>query len=161
MLRLDLKLEILKAGRPRYKIAQQLGNSESQLPRFVGGYGKPRSEKIEMRSQILGLEEESIGEPVRSLARPSVRFAWRGDTLPRQAPQRRCESSQSGERYTGCIGPGSRTVAKEILAKKKAEAVEGRYELPSKNPGALSEAAAADYLRYDRAKPSTQVCRAP
>jgi hypothetical protein len=29
-----------------------------------------------------------------------------------------------GERYTGCIGPVSKTVAKEILAKKKAEAVE-------------------------------------
>src|SRR5947209_18132351 len=37
-----------------------------------------------------------------------------------------------GERYTGNIGPVSKTVAKEILAKKKAEAVEGRYELPSK-----------------------------
>jgi len=30
------------------------------------------------------------------------------------------------ERYTGCVGPVSRTVAKEILAKKKAEAIEGR-----------------------------------
>ena len=38
------------------------------------------------------------------------------------------------ERYTGCIGPVSKTVAKEILAKKKAEAVEGRYELPSQKP---------------------------
>src|SRR4029453_17969587 len=36
------------------------------------------------------------------------------------------------ERYTGCIGPVSKTIAKEILARKKAEAVEGRYELPSK-----------------------------
>ena len=36
-----------------------------------------------------------------------------------------------GERYVGCIGPVSKTVAKEIMAKKKAEAVEGRYELPS------------------------------
>ena len=38
------------------------------------------------------------------------------------------------ERYTGNIGPVSKTVAKEILAKKKAEAVEGRYALPSKKP---------------------------
>ena len=38
------------------------------------------------------------------------------------------------ERYTGCIGPVSKTIAKEILARKKAEAVEGRYELPSKKP---------------------------
>lgn len=36
-----------------------------------------------------------------------------------------------GERYAGCIGAVSKTVAKEILTKKKAEAVEGRYELPS------------------------------
>jgi hypothetical protein len=37
-----------------------------------------------------------------------------------------------GERYTGCIGPVSKTVAKEILAKKRAEAIAGRYELPPK-----------------------------
>src|SRR5262245_28546028 len=36
-----------------------------------------------------------------------------------------------GARYAGCIGPTSKTIAKEILAKKKAEAIEGRYELPS------------------------------
>jgi hypothetical protein len=40
----------------------------------------------------------------------------------------------SGERYTGCIGAVSKTVAKEILAKKKTEAVEGRYTLPSHKP---------------------------
>src|SRR4029453_13315964 len=39
-----------------------------------------------------------------------------------------------GERYAGCIGPVSKTIAKEILAKKKAAAIEGRYELPSKKP---------------------------
>ena len=56
-----------------------------------------------------------------------------------------------GKRYTGCIGPVSRTVAKEILAKKKAEAVEGRYELPSKKPTPLFEDMAEEYLRYYRA----------
>jgi integrase len=56
-----------------------------------------------------------------------------------------------GERYTGCIGPVSRTVAKEILAKKKAEAVEGRYELPSKRPSPLFEGVAEEYLRYYQA----------
>ncbi|MBI3326380.1 MAG: site-specific integrase [Nitrospinae bacterium] len=55
------------------------------------------------------------------------------------------------ERYTGCIGPVSRTVAKEILVKKKAEAVEGRYELPSKKPSPLFEVMAEEYLRYYRA----------
>jgi integrase len=52
------------------------------------------------------------------------------------------------ERYTGCIGPVSRTVAKEILAKKKAEAVEGRYELPSRKPSPPFEGVAEEYLHY-------------
>jgi integrase len=56
-----------------------------------------------------------------------------------------------GERYTGNIGPVSKTVAKEILAKKKAEAVEDRYELPSKKPSPLFEAMAEEYLRYYQA----------
>jgi len=57
-----------------------------------------------------------------------------------------------GERYTGCIGPVSRTVAKEILAKKKAEAVEGRYEMPSKRPSPrLDEFVVKDYFPYYRA----------
>ena len=56
-----------------------------------------------------------------------------------------------GVRYTGCIGPVSKTVAKEILAKKKAEAVEGRYELPSKKPSPPFEVMAEEYLRYYRA----------
>ena len=34
-----------------------------------------------------------------------------------------------GERYAGCIGQVSKTVAKEVLARKKAEAAEGRYEI--------------------------------
>ena len=56
-----------------------------------------------------------------------------------------------GERYTGCVGAVSKTVAKEILAKKKAEAVEGRYELPSKKPSPMFEVIAEEYLRYYRA----------
>ena len=56
-----------------------------------------------------------------------------------------------GARYTGCIGPVSKTVAKEILAKKKAEAVEGRYELPSKKPSPPFEVMAEEFLRYYRA----------
>jgi integrase len=56
-----------------------------------------------------------------------------------------------GERYTGCIGPVSRTVAKEIVAKKKAEAVEGRYELPSKKSSPLFEDMATEYLTYYQA----------
>ncbi|MBI4639780.1 MAG: site-specific integrase [Candidatus Tectomicrobia bacterium] len=56
-----------------------------------------------------------------------------------------------GQRYTGCIGLVSKTVAKEIEAKKKAEAVEQRYELPSKKPPPLFEVMAEEYLTYYRA----------
>src|SRR5215475_16014203 len=56
-----------------------------------------------------------------------------------------------GERYTGCIGTVSKTVAKEIMAKKKAEAVEGRYELPSKKPSPLFEDIADEYIKYYKA----------
>jgi integrase len=55
-----------------------------------------------------------------------------------------------GERYTGCIGPVSKTVAKEILAKKKAEAVEGRYELPSKKPSQRLDEFVTEYFEYYR-----------
>ena len=53
-----------------------------------------------------------------------------------------------GERYSGCIGPVSKTVAKEIMAKKKAEAVEGRYELPSQKPSPRLEDFVKDYFAY-------------
>ena len=55
-----------------------------------------------------------------------------------------------GERYTGSIGQVSRTVAKEILAKKKAEAVEGRYALPSKKPSPRLDDFVNDYFAYYR-----------
>jgi integrase len=56
-----------------------------------------------------------------------------------------------GERYTGNIGPVSKTVAKEILAKKKAEAVEGRYELPSKKLSPKLEDFVTEYFNYYQA----------
>jgi integrase len=56
-----------------------------------------------------------------------------------------------GQRYTGNIGPVSRTVAKEIMAKKKAEAVEGRYELPSKKPSPRLDEFAKEYFAYYQA----------
>ena len=42
----------------------------------------------------------------------------------------------------------SKTVAKEILAKKKAEAVEGRYALPSKKPSPRLEKFVEEYFAY-------------
>ena len=55
-----------------------------------------------------------------------------------------------GERYTGCIGAVSKTVAKEILAKKKTEAVEGRYAVPSQKPSPRLEDFVIDYFVYYR-----------
>jgi hypothetical protein len=51
-----------------------------------------------------------------------------------------------GHRYRGCIGPVSKAIAKEIMAKKKAEAVEGRYELPSKKPSPRLEEFSKEYF---------------
>lgn len=56
-----------------------------------------------------------------------------------------------GQRYTGSIGKVSKTVAKEIFAKKKAEAVEGRYELPSKKPSPRLEDFTKTYFEYYQA----------
>ena len=44
-----------------------------------------------------------------------------------------------GERYAGCIGQVSKSVAKEVLARKRAEAAEGRYRAPAKQPESVSE----------------------
>lgn len=53
-----------------------------------------------------------------------------------------------GERCSGCIGVVSKTVANEVLAKKKAEAAEGRYTATAKKPSPLFEEIAAEYLQY-------------
>ena len=55
-----------------------------------------------------------------------------------------------GERYTGCIGPVSKPAAKELAAKKKAEAAEGRYELSAKKQSPPFEQVADEYVRYYR-----------
>jgi len=65
-----------------------------------------------------------------------------------------------GERYTGCVGAVSKTVAKEIMAKKKAEAVEGRYELPAKKQSPPFEEMADEYLRYYRVNRAPKICAA-
>ena len=56
-----------------------------------------------------------------------------------------------GERYAGCIGAVSKTVAKEVLAKKKTEAKEGRYESTAKKPSPLLEDFVEEYFEYYRA----------
>jgi integrase len=56
-----------------------------------------------------------------------------------------------GERYAGCIGQVSKTVAKEVLARKRAEAAEGRYSAPAKKQSPLFEEMAEEYLKYYQA----------
>ena len=56
-----------------------------------------------------------------------------------------------GERYAGCIGQVSKTVAKEVLARKKAEAAEGRYSAPAKKQSPLLEDFTKEYFDYYRA----------
>jgi integrase len=56
-----------------------------------------------------------------------------------------------GERYAGCIGQVSKTVAKEVLARKRAEAAEGRYSAPAKKQSTLLKDFAEEYLEYYRA----------
>ncbi len=56
-----------------------------------------------------------------------------------------------GERYTGCIGAVSKTLAKEVLAKKKTEVKEGRYESTAQKPSPLLEDFAEEYFDYYQA----------
>jgi hypothetical protein len=56
-----------------------------------------------------------------------------------------------GQRYTGCIGPVSRTVAKEEEARKKAEVIEGWLNPAKTRKSPHFEAFANDYLEWSRA----------
>ena len=62
-----------------------------------------------------------------------------------------------GQRYTGSFGAVSRTVAKEELARKKAEVVEGRLNPAKARKSPRFDAFAAEYLDWMRAnrKPLT------
>jgi len=62
-----------------------------------------------------------------------------------------------GQRYTGSFGQVSRTVAKEELARKKAEVVEGRLNPAKARKSPRFDAFAEEYLEWVKAnkKPST------
>jgi hypothetical protein len=57
-MRLDVKLAILKSGKPQYAIAQDLGIPEPKLSKYVHGYGTLRPEEVRKLSALLGLDEE-------------------------------------------------------------------------------------------------------
>ena len=56
-----------------------------------------------------------------------------------------------GKRYSGCIGAVSKTRANEVFAKKKTEAVEGRYESLAKRPSPRLDEFVEEYFAYYRA----------
>src|SRR5713101_6635555 len=53
-----------------------------------------------------------------------------------------------GQRYTGCIGPVSRTVAKEEEARKKAEVIEGRLNPAKARKSPRFDAFTQEYLEW-------------
>src|SRR5262249_49881926 len=62
-----------------------------------------------------------------------------------------------GQRYTGCFGPVSRTVAKEELHRKKTEVLEGKLNPAKTRKSPLFETFAKEYLEWIQAnkQPST------
>jgi DNA transposition AAA+ family ATPase len=57
-MRLDVKLAIVKSGRPPWQIAQQIGVSENALSKFVRGHGSLRPEQERKLAELLGHQEE-------------------------------------------------------------------------------------------------------
>lgn len=62
------------------------------------------------------------------------------------------------QRYTGCIGPVSKTVAKEEEARKKAEVIEGRLNLAKARKSPRFEAFAKEYLEWCRTNKKPTTC---
>jgi hypothetical protein len=54
---LDLKVAIVRSGKPQYWFAQEIGVSESRLSKCLRGYGSLRREQIEKLAELLGLQE--------------------------------------------------------------------------------------------------------
>jgi plasmid maintenance system antidote protein VapI len=60
-MRVDLKVAIVRSGRPQYEIAQELGVPESQLSKFIRGYGALSPEQAKKLREVLGLAPEEVG----------------------------------------------------------------------------------------------------
>jgi transcriptional regulator with XRE-family HTH domain len=56
-MRTDLKIAIVKCGKPQYQIAQELGIPESRLSKYLRGYGTLHPAQINKLHHTLGLEE--------------------------------------------------------------------------------------------------------
>jgi transcriptional regulator with XRE-family HTH domain len=62
---LDLKVAIVRSGKPQYRFAQQIGVSESRLSKYLRGYGSLRREQIEKLAERLGLQEDFVSGQAR------------------------------------------------------------------------------------------------
>ena len=58
-MRLDIKMAILKAGRPQWEFAQKLGVPEYTLSRFIHGRGKLAPDKVQQLEGLFGLHQEA------------------------------------------------------------------------------------------------------
>jgi plasmid maintenance system antidote protein VapI len=61
----ELKVTIVRSGKPQYWFAQQIGVSESRLSKYLRGYGSLRPEQIEKLAELLGVQKECVGEQRR------------------------------------------------------------------------------------------------
>jgi plasmid maintenance system antidote protein VapI len=57
-MRMDVKVAILKSGRPQYQIAQAIGVSEYRLSKYVHGRADLRPEQEQKLEETLGLQDE-------------------------------------------------------------------------------------------------------
>jgi transcriptional regulator with XRE-family HTH domain len=64
-MRLDLKVAIVRSGKPQYRFAQDIGVSESRLSKYLRGYGSLRPEQLEKLATLLGLRKEYLSEQKR------------------------------------------------------------------------------------------------
>jgi transcriptional regulator with XRE-family HTH domain len=59
---LDLKVAIVRSGKPQYRFAQEIGVSESRLSKYLRGYGSLRPEQLKKLAEPLEPQKESVRE---------------------------------------------------------------------------------------------------
>jgi transcriptional regulator with XRE-family HTH domain len=62
---LELRVTIVRSGKPQYWFAQQIGVSESRLSKYLRGYGSLRPEQLEKLATLLGLRKRCLSEQKR------------------------------------------------------------------------------------------------
>jgi DNA transposition AAA+ family ATPase len=59
---LELRVTIVRSGKPQYWFAQQIGVSESRLSKYLRGYGSLRPEQLKKLAELLEPQKESVRE---------------------------------------------------------------------------------------------------